>query len=157
MYNAALAIHSALRWVILLLALLAIVRAVSGMATRRPWTGADERGVRFLTGALDLEMLIGLIIYFALSPITREGMTHLGTAMGSVGLRFFTVEHPVGMIVAIALAHVGQKRIRRTTDAVRRHRTALIFFTITLLVILVSVPWPGRAIVGRPLLRPFGS
>ena len=73
--------------------------------------------------------------------------------MANTGLRFWTVEHPFGMIVAIAVAHIGRSRIRKTTDAVRRHRTALIFFTIALIVIVITIPWPGRAIIGRPMFR----
>jgi hypothetical protein len=153
MYNAALAFHSWLRWAILLLGLLAIARAISGRSSGRPWMRADERIAMFFTSALDLQMLIGLILYFALSPITKEGMRDMGAAMGNVGLRFWTVEHPVGMLIAITLAHIGQGRIRKTTDAVRRHRTALIFFTLALIVIVMSIPWPGRPIVGRPWFR----
>jgi len=58
--------------------------------------------------ALDLQMLIGLILYFALSPITGEGIRHIGTAMGNAGLRFWTVEHPFGMVIGLALAHIGR-------------------------------------------------
>jgi hypothetical protein len=157
MYNFALALHSLIRWIILLLGLLAIARAVSGFATGRAWTRADDRGLAFFIRALDLQVLIGLIIYFALSPITWEGMRHIGAAMGNVGLRFFTVEHPVGMLIATSLAHVAERKIRGTTDAVRRHRLVLIFFTLALIVILMSIPWPGRPVIGRPLLRPFGG
>jgi hypothetical protein len=153
MYNTALALHSLLRWVVLLLGLLAIARAISGRSSRRPWTRADERAGLFFTSALDLQMLIGLILYFALSPITGEGIRHIGAAMGNAGLRFWTVEHPFGMLIGITLAHICRGRISKTTDAVRRHRTALIFFTLALIVILLSIPWPGRPIVGRPLLR----
>jgi hypothetical protein len=156
MYNAALALHSLLRWVILLLGLLAIARAISGRSSGRPWTRADERVGLFFTSALDLQMLIGLILYFALSPITWEGIRHIGTAMGNAGLRFWTVEHPVGMLIGLALAHIGRARVGKTADAMRRHRTALIFFTLALIVILISIPWPGRPIVGRPLFRMGG-
>ena len=155
MYNASLAIHSLIRWIILLFALLAIARAASGVATGRQWTRADDLGSGFLIRALDLQMLIGLIVYFGLSPITWEGMRHMGAAMANAGLRFYTVEHPVGMIIAVTLAHVGERRIRGATDSARRHRSALIFFTLALIVILVSIPWPGRPVIGRPLLRPF--
>ena len=153
MYNAALALHSWLRWVILLLGLLAIARAISGRSSGRPWTRADERAGMLFTSALDLQMLIGLILYFALSPITGEGIRHIGTAMGNAGLRFWTVEHPFGMLIGLILAHIGRARVRKISDAARRHRTVLIFFTLALIVILVSIPWPGRPIVGRPLLR----
>jgi hypothetical protein len=155
MYNFALATHSALRWIILLLGLLAIARAASGIATGRPWVRADDRAFGFLIRALDLQMLIGLILYFGLSPITWEGVRHIGDAMGNAGLRFFTLEHPVGMVIGIALAHIGERKVRATTDAVRRHRSALIFFTVAFVVILASIPWPGRPLIGRPGFRPF--
>ena len=155
MYNFALAAHSVLRWIILLLGLLAIARALSGLATRRPWSRADDRGFAFLIRALDLQMLIGLIIFFGLSPITWEGMRAIGAAMGNVGLRFYTVEHPVGMIIGITLAHVAERKIRATTDDVRRHRLAVIFLTLAFVVILASIPWPGRPVIGRPPFRPF--
>ena len=157
MYDAALVLHSLLRWVVLLLGLLAIARAISGRAGRRPWTGADERAGRFFTSALDLQMLIGLILYFVLSPITGAGIRDIGAAMKNDGLRFWTVEHLIGMVIGITLAHIGRGRISKTTDAARRHRTALVFFTLALIVILLSIPWPGRPIVGRPLFRMLTS
>ena len=153
MYNAALNAHSWIRWAILLFGLIAIARAISGRASGRPWSRADDRMGAFFAGALDLQMLIGLIMYFALSPITKEGIRDIGAAMANIGLRFWTVEHPFGMLIGVALAHVGRARIRKTPDAVRKHRTALIFFTLALIVIVISIPWPGRPIVGRPLFR----
>jgi hypothetical protein len=155
MYNFALATHSVLRWILLLLGLLALARAASGVVSGRSWMRADDRGFGLLIRALDLQMLIGLIIYFGLSPLTWEGMRHIGAAMGNTGLRFFTIEHPVGMIIAITLAHVAERKIRTTTDAGRRHRLALIFLSLAFLVMVVSIPWPGRPVVGRPAFRPF--
>jgi len=151
MYDAALHLHSWLRWLVLLLGLLAIARAIAGRATGR-WTGTDDLVGRLFTGAVDLQILVGLIIYFVLSPITSEGMRHMGAAMSNPSLRFWTVEHPFGMIVAIALIHIGRGRIGKTTDAARKHRTALIFYTLALLIILATIPWPGRPF-GRPLFR----
>ena len=153
MYDAALYAHSWLRWIILLLGLVVVARAISGRSSGRRWTAADDRLGAAFTGALNLQMLIGLTVYFALSPITKEGIRDIGGAMANTGLRFWTVEHPVGMIAAIAVAHIGRGRIRKTSDAVRRHRTALIFFTIALILIVISIPWPGRPIIGRPLFR----
>jgi len=151
MYDAALALHSWLRWAILLLGFLAVTRAVSGRS-RGTWTSADDRVGMLLTRALELQMLIGLILYFGLSPISHEGMLNIGAAMANSSLRFWTVEHPFGMVLGIALAHIGQSRIRKTGDGVKKHRTALIFYTLALVVILLTIPWPGR-LVGRPLFR----
>ena len=153
MYDVALHAHSWLRWIALLVGLVAVARAFSGRSRRRPWTKGDDRLGASFTGLLDLQLLLGLVMYFALSPITKEGMRDMGAAMANTGLRFWTVEHPFGMFLAIAVAHIGRGRIRKTSDAVRRHRTALVFFTIALILIVISIPWPGRAIIGRPLFR----
>ena len=66
--------------------------------------------------------------------------------------RFWAVEHVFGMIVGIALAHIGRSRVHKTGDDVRRHKLAAIFFTLALLAILASIPWPTLP-YGRPLLR----
>jgi hypothetical protein len=65
--------------------------------------------------------------------------------------RFWVVEHVFGMLIGVALVHVGRVRARKT-DSLRRHKVAAIFFGLALVVIAASIPWPGTA-NGRPLLR----
>src|SRR5882672_2429444 len=67
--------------------------------------------------------------------------------------RFFTVEHAAGMLVAIALIHVGRVKIRKASEPARKHRLAMIFFGIAIIVTIIAIPWPGMP-VSRPLLRP---
>ena len=152
MYPLLLAIHSLLRWAVLATAIAAVLRAARGK--RHSWTPADERAGLWLVITMDLQFLLGLLLYVALSPITRVAFSDFGAAMRNSTLRFWAVEHLAGMIVAVALVHVGRVRIRKTADASRRHRLALIFFGLALLAMLVSSPWPGMA-AGRPLLRGF--
>jgi hypothetical protein len=72
--------------------------------------------------------------------------------MREPGIRFWAVEHVFGMVVGVALAHIGRTRIRKAVTDVRRHRLALIFFSLALIAILVSIPWPGTP-NARPLFR----
>jgi hypothetical protein len=152
MYNIILTTHSWLRWAAILAGLFAIARAVSGVSGRRPWTPVDERAGFWFILTLDLQFLLGLILYFALSPITRAAMQDFGAAMGSSGLRFWAVEHPFGMIVGLVLAHAGRVRTRKLTDAAARHKVAATCYILALLAILFSIPWPGMP-NGRPLIR----
>jgi hypothetical protein len=142
MYDFALFAHSWLRWLVILAALAAVARAVSGVRARRPWTPVDERAGLWLTAGLDLQMLLGLILYIFLSPVTKSAFVDMAAAMQAAPIRFFAVEHPVGMIVAIALAHVGRARSRKAADSESRHKQALVFFGLSLLVMLLSMPWP---------------
>lgn len=149
MYTATLTVHSWLRWAVLIAGLIAVVRTAT--AGGRPWTPADDRAIRWFTLVLDVQVLLGLLLYFVLSPFTREALSGFGAAMKNSGLRFWAVEHTFGMIVGVALAHIGAVKVRKASS-LRKHRTAAIFCGLALLAILVSIPWPGMP-SGRPLFR----
>ena len=142
MYDLLLFAHSWLRWLVLLAVLMAVARAAGGVSTRRPWTPVDDRAGMWMTASLDLQMLIGIVLYGFLSPVTKSAFVDMAAAMRAAPIRFFLVEHPVGMIVAIALAHVGRVRVRKAATSEAKHKTALIFFGLALVVLLLSIPWP---------------
>ena len=153
MYSSALWLHSLLRWAVLLTGLVAWFRAIGGKTANRPWTSKDDLWGLMLTISVDLQLLVGLILYFVLSPITRIGLRNFATAMQIPPVRFFTVEHAIGMLVGIALVHVARVKIRKSTEPARRHRLALVLYGIALVIFIILVPWPGMPIA-RPLLRP---
>jgi hypothetical protein len=152
MYDFMLIAHSWLRWLVLLTALAAVARAVGGVSTRRPWTPVDDRAGLWFTAALDLQMLLGLILFLFLSPVTKSAFVDMAAAMKVPDVRFFIADHPVGMIIAIVLAHAGRVRIRKATDSEMRHKRALVFFGLALAMILLSIPWPFLS-SPRPLFR----
>lgn len=154
MYPAVLALHSVLRWLVLVLAAIACVRAFTALRTQRPWTPADDRAGRWFVSALDFQLLLGLLLYAVLSPITSVAFADFGAAMGNAVLRFWAVEHLFGMIVAVALAHIGRVRVRRATNDRARHKASAIFFVLALVAIALAIPWPGTP-AARPLLPGF--
>lgn len=152
MYPIVLGIHSWLRWAVLLAGLIAFFRAVTH--SRRPWTPADDRAGAWFTGTLDAQFLLGALLYFVLSPITQLALEDFGAAMRTASIRFWAVEHVVGMVAGITLAHIGRARIRKATADARRHRLAAIFYGLALLAILAAIPWPGLP-NARPMFRGF--
>jgi hypothetical protein len=152
MYTLTLLLHSWVRWAVLIAGIAAAGRALVGWFRGQPWSKADRAVGAAFVGFLDLQFLLGLLLYFALSPITKEAMRDFGAVMANAALRYWAVEHAFGMLVGVALAHIGLARIKKMPESPRRHRTAAIFFTLALLIIIASVPWPGGA-QGRPLLR----
>jgi hypothetical protein len=153
MYPLAIVLHSWLRWVVVILAILAVVRAIGGR-TGRPWSSTDDNVGKWFSITLDIQFLIGLLLYVWLSPIMQAVFADFGGAMRNGGLRFWAVEHVAGMVIAIALVHVGRAKIRKATTDSRRRRLATIFYGIALIIMLASIPWPGMA-AGRPLFRGF--
>lgn len=151
MYPGMLFAHSWVRWAVVIVGVFAVIRAIAGASGRRPWTPSDDRAGLWFTIALDIQFLLGLILYFAVSPFTTVAMQHFGAAMKNPGERYWLVEHTLGMIIGLALAHIGRVRIRKAESS-RRHMIAAIFFGLALVAILVSIPWPGMP-NGRPWIR----
>jgi hypothetical protein len=147
MYNFLLGLHNILRWLVLILAVLALVRAYRGWLGRREWTPADRRAGSFFGIGMDIQLLLGLLLYFVFSPLTQVALADLGAAMSNRELSFFAIEHGVTMLVAVILIHVGSALARRAASDTAKHRTAAIWYTIATLAILFAIPW------WRPLLR----
>jgi hypothetical protein len=150
MYPLAILLHSWLRWVIVILGIVAVVRAIVGR--NGPWTRTDDTIGKWFGMTVDIQFVIGILLYVWLSPITQAAFADFGAAMRNAGLRFWAVEHVVGMVIALALVHVGRTKIRKATTDSRKHRLAATFYGIALIIMLASIPWPGMP-AGRPLFR----
>lgn len=138
-------IHSLVRWLILLFGIWAVIRALMGVSGKSAYGSSDAKAGLFFMIFLDIQMLLGIVLLFV-SPFVSFDM---GTTMKSPGLRFFTVEHTIMAIIAIALVHIGRGKIKKLTDDAKKHRTALVFFGLALIVILALIPWPFREALGR--------
>jgi hypothetical protein len=149
MSAAIVVVHSLMRWVVLLAGLAAVARGIAGWNTSR-WDATDNRvGVWFI-GALDIQLLLGLLLYLFFSPVVQVAFTNVAAAMRVGESRFFLADHPAGMLVAIVLAHIGRVRTKKAAPDSAKHRAAAVFYGLALLLILLSIPWPGMP-AGRPL------
>ena len=151
MYGLTLTPHSLVRWVVILAGLFAALRGLAGWLGRKPWTIDDDRTGRVFVISFDTQILIGLVMYVFVSPITTSAFQNMGGAMQNAGVRFWVVEHPTAMILGLALAHIGRVRVTRAEDAALKHRRAAIYFGLALLLVLLGSPWPFTP-VARPLL-----
>jgi|LNFM01.1.fsa_nt_gb hypothetical protein len=152
MYSAILVVHSVLRWVVLVLAVVVTARAFMGLRGGRPFEARDAKlGGAFL-GAVHAQVVLGLVLHLALSPITSAAMASMGAAMRDKTLRFWSVEHlAMGLIVAV-LVTVARVRSKRAPDDAQKHQRALVGYGFALLVMLAMIPWPFRKVIGRSVL-----
>ena len=150
MYTFFLAVHNILRWIALILAIIVLVRAYWGWFGGREWTSTDRRVGSFYSISLDVQILLGLLLYFVFSPLTRVSLNNFGGVMSNPDLRFFALEHVLYMVLAVILAHVGVIPARRAEEDNARHRRAAIWFSLSLITLLLGMPW------FRPLLPGFG-
>ncbi len=151
MYSIVLTLHSLIRWIVVIAAIAAVVVAFRGWFGRREWALLDNRLGLVFTISMDVQVLLGLILYIFLSPVVRAAFEDFGAAMTTTNVRYWAVEHVSLMILALILAHVGRARVRRAAEDLARHKSAAIFFGLAFLVLLLAIPWPFLP-YGRPLL-----
>lgn len=150
LYPLFLGLHNIWRWVVVLVGIVATVMALICWLRNQPWTEQNRRLNSFFGISMDIQLLLGLVLYFFLSPLTKSFFGDMGAAMGNAEMRFYGFEHLFYMIVAVALVHMGAVFARRAENDTKKHRNAAIFFALALLLILAGIPW------SRPLFRlPF--
>jgi hypothetical protein len=150
MYQTLLLLHSWLRWFVLLTGVLAVFRAYAGWSGNRPFAKADNGISAAFSGFMWLQVIVGLGLYFGLSPWGLNGLKQYG--MKDPTARFFGVEHIAVMIIATIIAQVGRIALKRAPDGALRHKKAFIYFGIALLLVLLMIPW-GIWNPARPLFR----
>ena len=116
MYHIILFIHSWARWLILLLSLIVIVRSLIGWQQKLDYKKSDNLLSVVLVSLYDVQLLLGLLLYFVLSPITSSALMDFGNAMHNPQLRFWGVEHISVMILAIVVAHAGRSFTKKASD-----------------------------------------
>lgn len=141
MYTGILHAHNGFRWLILIALVVAIVLAFAGWIKKREWTKSSNAAGLILMIVMDIQFLLGLILYIFLSPITKAAFNDFGAAMKNETLRFYAVEHIFMMLIALVLVHIGRTRTKKDMAGWKRHRSAAIFYTLSLLVILMAIPW----------------
>jgi hypothetical protein len=131
--------HSGLRWVALILILLAIYNSIT----------AKEFGKRhklinlFSMVSLHTQLILGLVLYFN-SPLVRFYQGWMKDAED----RFYGMEHVAGMVIAIALITFGYVKSKKGTTPAEIYKPIKLFYIIGLILILASIPWPFRANLG---------
>ncbi len=148
--SAVLIVHNLLRWAVLIFGLITIIRAISGLTSGRMYNGGDNKMNLFFMISCDVQLLIGLVLFFGGDWFRLIKTSGMGEVMKNPIYRFFTVEHGSMMILAWILVHVGRTTVKRSVTDKAKHRKALLFFGIALVIILASIPWPFRELTGRP-------
>ncbi len=130
--------HSGLRWVALLLLVMAIFNALSSKGKGK-YAKKDKMLNLFAMIVLHIQLLIGLVLYF-ISPNVKfiEGW------MKVKQLRFYGMEHLLIMVIAIAVITIGRKKAENASNIAVKHGTIVKWFTIGLILILAGIPWPFR-------------
>lgn len=121
-------VHSLVRWIILTIGLLAVLRGLWGWLRNLAFASADNVLGAAFTGLIDLNVLIGAaLLIVKWSDPSRPSFLH-----------------PVFMILAAVVAHGGRMLARRYMDR-SRHRWQSLSLLASLVLILVGVTFTRPA------------
>ena len=137
-------LHSFLRWALLLLMVVSIVKAAMSLSGKNPYTPNDRKRTLFTMIAAHLQLVIGIVLYMT-SGVVQAGRSNMAAAMKDTALRFWTVEHITMMIMAIVFITIGNIRSKKMDTDAGKYKQILIWFGLALLVIIAAMPWPFRA------------
>ncbi len=145
MYTGLLHLHNTLRWVILIALILSIYKL---------FTQKDAiKTSKILLISAHASLVVGLYQYITgplgVKLIQSAGM---GATMKGAASRFWAVEHIFSMILAIVLITIGHVKYKKTL----KPGPTRILYVVALILILLAIPWPFRAGIGRPLFPGMG-
>lgn len=151
MYTGLLHLHSLLRWVILILLVIMVVRSFMGKSGNRTWNEGDRKMVLFLLIGSHVQFLVGMYQWFAgtwgYALIQANGMAD---TMRNATARFFAVEHFIGMLIMITLVTIANATAKKSINDQVKYNKLFWYYAIALVLVLALVPWPFREVgMGR--------
>lgn len=118
--NFILMAHSGLRWLILLIAIVAVIKFAIGWLRGGAFTGLDRGLSVGFSGLMDLQALLGVILLFGLG-----------------GFPSYRLEHLTTMLLAVIVGHLPARW--KNAPPALRFRNSLLCIVIALLLVLAGI------------------
>lgn len=143
MYSIIQHLHSGFRYIVFILVLIAIIQSLLGWFGQKPYTGLNRKINLFALISAHTQLLIGIVLLFS-SPLVKFS----SETMKDPTLRYFTVEHWVGMVIAIVLITIGHSKSKKIILPESKHRTVAIYYIIAFLVIIATIMAGPLSVLG---------
>ncbi|WP_417199613.1 hypothetical protein [Bizionia sp.] len=141
MYNTIKMLHSGWAYVVLLILVVATLNALVKAMAGKEYSAKDFRMSLFTLIVSHFQLLIGIVFYFAADYISIISEMGMGAVMKDSTLRSNIVEHPLTMIIAVALITIGYSKHKKKLTSKAKFRMIAVFYTIALILILAKIPW----------------
>ena len=132
--------HSGFRWIALILIIFTIYKAFKGIKNAEEYTAKHKMLALGTLITFHTMVLVGFSLLFSSAKTAFFDM--------SQPFRFFTIEHPLLMTIAVVLVTMGYSKAKKEEASRMKFRKILTFYTVALLITLVAIPWPFRGLGG---------
>lgn len=135
-------IHSGWAYIVLLVLIIATCNALIKFFGNKEYSALDFRFSLFALITMHIQLLIGIILFFTKDYFgTIEQVGGMGEVMKNSGLRNLIVEHPLTMIIAVALVTIGYSKHKKKLVSKPKFKLLAIFYTLALVLVLAKIPW----------------
>ena len=141
MYETVQFIHSYWAYLVLFMLLIASFNAIIGFATNKEYSATNFRLALFTLIVSHIQLLIGIVLYFVTPYFKAWSKEGMGGVMKDSVLRLYNVEHPLIMIIAIALITIGYSRHKKKLTSRPKFKMLAIFYGFALIAMLSRIPW----------------
>lgn len=152
MYQSLIFIHSIVRWLVLLSLLYSILISYRGYTAKRTFTKADNTARHWTATVAHIQLTIGILLY-SQSPLIKYLLSNFRMAVLNREPAFFGLVHISLMLTAIVFITVGSALAKRKLSDHEKFKTMLIWFAISLIIIIIAIPWPFSPLANRPYFR----
>ncbi len=154
MYQHLLVFHSFFRWLVRAFLLISIYKAYTGYFHNRQFTRSDNSIRHWTATVVHIQLMIGILLYIK-SPIIQYFWGNFNEAVKHLDTAFFALYHFSLMLTSVVLVTIGSALAKRKPTDKQKFKTMLIWFSISLLMIFIAIPWPFSPLANRPYFRPF--
>ena len=152
MYQTLIYLHSAMRYLVLIALIGAIITAYKGYFAKKSFSKTDN-AIRHWTATIaHIQLLIGIILYTQ-SPIIKYYWGNFKTASQYLENNFFGIIHLILMLTAIVIITIGSALAKRKQTDKDKFKTMLTWFSVALLIIFLAIPWAFSPLANRPYFR----
>ena len=115
--------HSGLRWILLALLIATVVVSFKKWKGNEKYTALDNKLSLMTFIVSHIQLLMGLFLFVKSPKVVLSGLD-----MGNSIMRFFTIEHTLGMLIAIILISLGRIQSKKITFSSTIVCTKEVFF-----------------------------
>lgn len=127
--------HSGLRWLVLIMLVVAIVNALIGLMGKKEFVKKDKMINMITMAFFHLQIVVGIVLYFLSGKVSFKHF------LDDMMIRFFTTEHPAIMLLAAAVFTIGYRKVKKADEDKIKFKRTLWWFFATLFLVLYGIPW----------------
>ena len=114
-----LGLHSGVRWLVVLVTLIALIKLLLGVVQKQSYDKLTQRIMLAFSGLISLQWILGIILLIALGTFSSGQIwSHAGT-----------------MTIAVAISHL-HNRWKKADDSVRYRMSLLVVIAVLVLVFI---------------------